>query len=209
MNYGYIYIVTDLRNGRKYIGQKKGNFDIKYFGSGLLITRVIKKYGTSNLELKVIDYAFDENELNELEKLWIKKYNSTFPNGYNITEGGHWGDTFHNHPNKEEIRKNRSESHKGKTLSDETKQKLRIANTGRIITWGDKISKAKINPSQETRDKLSRLHKGRIHSEEHRLKNSLAHIGKYQPKKTIEQKNMHSEIMRNIWKRRKESINEA
>lgn len=44
--YGYIYKVINLYNKKVYIGQST-NFEYlkKYFGSGLLIKRAIKKYG--------------------------------------------------------------------------------------------------------------------------------------------------------------------
>lgn len=45
---------------------------------------------------------------------------------------------------------------KGKKMSEETKEKLKIINTGRIITWGDKITIANTGRkiSQETKDKV-------------------------------------------------------
>lgn len=44
--YGYIYITTNLVNGKKYIGRHKSEvFDESYKGSGLLLSRSIDKYG--------------------------------------------------------------------------------------------------------------------------------------------------------------------
>lgn len=42
--YGFIYITTNLINGKKYIGQKKGYNDT-YLGSGKILKLAIKKYG--------------------------------------------------------------------------------------------------------------------------------------------------------------------
>jgi hypothetical protein len=108
MEYGYIYIVTDLRNNRKYIGQRKGEFDSTYFGSGRLINYAISKYGLIHFEVKPIDYAFTKEELNELEIQWIKEVDCKFPKGYNLTDGGDGGDTFSGkHHTKEANEKNR------------------------------------------------------------------------------------------------------
>ena len=44
--YGYIYVTTNLINGRKYIGQHaKPEFDESYYGSGTALKPAIKKYG--------------------------------------------------------------------------------------------------------------------------------------------------------------------
>ena len=37
----YIYLTTNLVNGKKYIGQHYGRLDDKYFGSGVIITKAI------------------------------------------------------------------------------------------------------------------------------------------------------------------------
>ena len=47
--YGYIYLTTNLRNAKKYIGQHKGSkLDANYFGSGTLIAKALHKYGKTN-----------------------------------------------------------------------------------------------------------------------------------------------------------------
>lgn len=40
--FGYIYKTTDI-NDKVYIGQHHGEFDINYFGSGKIISKIIKK----------------------------------------------------------------------------------------------------------------------------------------------------------------------
>jgi len=53
--YGYIYESTDKRNGMLYVGQKKGDFNPDYHGSGLIITSIIQKYKNDIFMTRVID----------------------------------------------------------------------------------------------------------------------------------------------------------
>lgn len=41
----YIYLTTNLVNGKQYIGQHKGELNDSYFGSGTNITKALIKYG--------------------------------------------------------------------------------------------------------------------------------------------------------------------
>ena len=43
----------------------------------------IEKYGLENFELEILDSASTQEELDEQQKNYIKKYNSLEPNGYN------------------------------------------------------------------------------------------------------------------------------
>lgn len=89
----YIYIIKNIKNYKNYIGQRtKCSYnDTKYMGSGILIKRAIKKYGIENFEKEILQECNSQEELNEAEKYWIKHFNSLSPNGYNISEGGHFG----------------------------------------------------------------------------------------------------------------------
>ena len=89
-NYGYIYKTTNLVNGKVYIGQKRGGFNLSYFGSGLIIKRAIKKEGKEAFKREFIVYAFNKEQLDFLEKKFIKNYRELLgkENLYNITDGG-------------------------------------------------------------------------------------------------------------------------
>ena len=43
----------------------------------------IEKYGLENFEFEILDSASSQEELDEQQKNYIKKYNSLEPNGYN------------------------------------------------------------------------------------------------------------------------------
>jgi len=90
MSYGYVYKTTNLLNDRVYIGQKKGQFDSNYFGSGLIIRSALSKEGSSNFSLEVLAYGMTRDQLNELEMKFIADYREMLGRDtlYNITDGG-------------------------------------------------------------------------------------------------------------------------
>ena len=54
--YGFIYITTNMVNGKKYLGQKKFNEYWKnYLGSGTIFRRAVDKYGKEALEKTIGD----------------------------------------------------------------------------------------------------------------------------------------------------------
>ena len=94
-NYGYIYRTTNTLNNKVYTGQKKGNYNAKYFGSGKRLDNAIKKYGRPNIRNSIITWCFDKNHTDKCEKYWIKESILRFgrDNAYNISEGGDGGNT--------------------------------------------------------------------------------------------------------------------
>jgi hypothetical protein len=90
--YGFIYITTNLINGKKYIGQKKLDDASRwksYLGSGYHLNNAIQKYGKTNFSREIVDIASSEYELNSKEFEWIDKYNAVEnANFYNMIEGG-------------------------------------------------------------------------------------------------------------------------
>ena len=93
--YGYVYKTTDLINNKIYIGQHKSNvFDDKYYGSGIIIGRLLKKYPIENFKCEILEECFSKEELNEKEVYWIEQLDSRNPDiGYNIASGGAFGDS--------------------------------------------------------------------------------------------------------------------
>ena len=110
-----IYSITNVVTGDMYIGQtiqdfekrwkshisalNRGNHDNEY------LQRSWNKYGEDAFKFKAIHYCDELDILNDLEKYYIKKYD-TYNNGFNMTEGG---DYFLNEI-PEEIRKKRLEN---------------------------------------------------------------------------------------------------
>ena len=158
---GYIYLITDTTNNMKYTGKhhynKEGELDPNYHGSGVIIKNIYKKR-PETLKEEYIKTCYSEEEMCSDEQYYIKFYNTLWPNGYNLTEGGEGEIPC------EETRRKLSESRSGeknpmfgKHHSDETKQKI------------GKVHKEK-HISEETKKKLSSALKGRIMSDEHKQK---------------------------------------
>lgn len=98
---GYIYQIINKVNGLRYIG-KTINLDQrknKHFSQLKANSHINKKlqsawnkYGEENFDFTYETFEIESNEeLNILEKLYIRKFNS-FENGYNLTEGGDGGE---------------------------------------------------------------------------------------------------------------------
>lgn len=101
--YGYIYKITNLINNRIYIGQTRRTVKIRFTqhindskreNTNTILYRAFKKYGVDNFIVDTIKEYSCINEkdlidiLNKEEIMYIAKYNSTYPNGYNMQDGG-------------------------------------------------------------------------------------------------------------------------
>lgn len=161
---GYIYLTTNLINGKIYVGKRKlKKFSHYYKGSGVLITQAFQKYGRENFSCILIDTAETNEELCAKEQYWIEHYNSRDPEiGYNITAGG--------------------EGSIGYKHTDAAKQKMHDAKIGKHLTpeWIEhrEASRAGFKHSEETKQKISQANKGHIVSDETRKKMSEAGKGR-------------------------------
>lgn len=145
-NYG-IYMIRNKVNNKKYIGQTRSGFRIRYtkhvsgFKTGRGHTKKFvedyEKYGSDNFEFSILQIENDVTKLNDLEKEYITLYDSV-NNGYNTQDGGNTvyndkevKDVFRsNRIVTEEFRKQRSEYMKNRIVTDETKERIRFANLG-------------------------------------------------------------------------------
>lgn len=88
----YVYEITNLINGKKYIGKRSCECPIeedKYMGSGIAIARSIKKYGKDNFIKEIIEVCSSEKDAFEKERFWISYYNAVDSEKYyNIKDGG-------------------------------------------------------------------------------------------------------------------------
>ena len=150
---GYIYLIIDLTNWKKYVGQHHYHLeklDSNYHGSGHIIRQIYKKRPHTLKEV-YLKTCYTQEELDEWEKYYIKLFNTLYPNGYNLTEGGNGGvpceetrrkisnankgkligkkNPFYGKHHSEENKIKWSEKKKGKHISEETKKKLSKSNT--------------------------------------------------------------------------------
>lgn len=90
-----IYKATNKINGKVYIGQtirtleqrKWQHLDAAKNGCKTHFYNAIRKYGEENFVFEIIDEASSIQELNELERYYIDKFD-TIKNGYNMVDGG-------------------------------------------------------------------------------------------------------------------------
>lgn len=145
-----IYKATNKINGKCYIGQtikslrsrRKAHINRTKHGSNLYFCNAIRKYKSNNFKWEILCECESKNEMDEMEFHYIKQYKShELENGYNMTIGGDKG-TF------------------GWIPSKETRKRMSNAKKD-FIPW----NKGKTNVySQETKDKWSKLRKGKVQS---------------------------------------------
>lgn len=176
----YIYKITNLINGKIYIGQttRSINESKSYYGSGFKIKGEIYKYGKENFSKDIIEVCYTKEELDLKEEYWISYYDSTNPEkGLNLRTGGNkskFSDEFkekmsnalsgENNPffgknhSEESIKKmveskiGKKNPNYGKSMKDSTKEKLSKALTG-------------IKRSNDTKEKMSKAAKKRTYLE--------------------------------------------
>jgi group I intron endonuclease len=168
---GVIYKITSPNN-KVYIGQSI-NFEqrcrkYKYqaFKGQVKLWNNCQKYLWNPIDTIEIIEICRRDELDDRERFWISEFDS-YNNGLNSDLGG--------------------KTRKGFKHSEETKEKLRIANTGNKHSdeTKKKISEASKNMSDETKKKISDSRKGKTISDETKKKISEANTGN---KLTDEQK---------------------
>lgn len=200
--YGYVYLTTNLVNGKKYVGaHRSSTFDESYKGSGKVLWRAINKYGWDNFKTEILKWCYSKEELFQEEFFEIERRDAVRSREYyNMMPGGRGGDNKTTLTPEEHQRyiqkikdsKNRPRTQKevahmerlhqlqvGHPRSDESKQKSSESNRGQVR-------------SEEAKHHMSRSHadfKGernpfysKHHSEESRRKisqnNARSHQGK-------------------------------
>jgi group I intron endonuclease len=158
--FGYIYETTNLINGKKYIGKRQSNIFLgnKYLGSGKILKQAIIKEGEENFSVKLLEKCDSKEDLEFKEKYYISKFNAVKDtNYYNIATGGEGGDTFSG-------------------LSDKCKEQVRLRHS---------IASSKLIMSEETKNKISRANKNRVHSAKSRFNMSIGQKKRYSNGNTV------------------------
>ena len=192
----FIYKITNTINDKVYVGQtaskpnkrwSKHKCDLrKRKHCNLHLQSAWNKYGETSFVFEVIE-QFDSEmnfDLNNLERYWIKHYDSMNPKkGYNKTEGG---DGCIGYKHTQEHKDYISKKLKGRIFSDEHKRRLSVSLIGHDNGWTGR------NHSNETKLKISKSKLGKQRTLSSCEKQSLSTKGKSQPskRKTVKGKNL-------------------
>lgn len=155
----YIYITTNLINGKRYIGQHKtSNSNDSYLGSGKLLREALTKYGRENFTKEILDICETAQEANEKERYYIALYNAVESDDfYNLSEGGQEGAGFQIHIEKFKNDPEYARQHEEKRLA-----KLREwqqANPNKLKELGAKNIVKCHQWCKEHREELSKIAK--------------------------------------------------
>ena len=160
MNHYTVYKITNLIDGKYYIGKHKCSCGkCSYYGSGKLIQRAIKKHGIEHFKKEIL-FSFDtEDEMNKKEAELVTEELIASGSVYNLCPGGQGGWGYINNNEETRIEKNR------KAAS--------ISNERGAFSLGGKVSGAKNlrklrNEGRIRYDGFA----GKHHTDEHKKKHS-------------------------------------
>lgn len=159
-----IYKATNKINSKCYVGQtvkdlsvrkKKHLYASKQYK--YCFYNAINKYGFDNFEWEVLCDCESGEEMDEMEFHYIKQYHSyKTENGYNMSLGGEGGDNYTYNPNKEKIIQNIKNNWKinghpwtGRKHTEESKEKMSKSHKG-------------LKHSEDTKEKFSEIRKNMV-----------------------------------------------
>lgn len=147
-----IYVIHNLVNGKKYVGQTKNSLEKRWKGhclkssNKMIVDRSIKKYGEESFVIGIVEECESLDHMNIREKFWAYDLNTFHPNGYNLKAGSGIGAM------SEFTKRKISKSNKGKVRTSEWLKNLSISHMGWV-------------PSEETREKWRKCFSGKKPSE--------------------------------------------
>jgi len=143
MKSGVIYKVTNIINGKVYVGQTRNSMEYRMkqhlrSKDNVYFHRAIRKYGEDSFKWEVL-VECPIKDLNAQESYWIKHWNSFSAEGYNLTNGGDV--TEISYATKIKI----SNSLKNHKVTDITRNKISIAKTCTKASDATKVKLSKCN----------------------------------------------------------------
>lgn len=95
---GYIYCITNLINGKRYVGKTTQSID-KRFREHCIDSQkekcekrplydAMNKYGIENFKIEEIEYIENDSDLSDREVYWIGELGTYGSHGYNASKGG-------------------------------------------------------------------------------------------------------------------------
>jgi len=186
---GYIYKITNIINGKLYIGQTVDySRRVKSHKSAALklsngesvyghLYRAMVKYGINNFTFEQLFIVFDAADLNTYEMLFIAEL-STLSEGYNCNVGG--GSSFgfkHTEFTKAKMSKSKylNNWQRGRPLSREHKLAMSLKLSGELNPFYGKTH------TEDIKNFISRIHKGKKLQDSHRAILSKHNSGEGNP----------------------------
>jgi hypothetical protein len=216
----YIYKTTCIITKKFYIGiHSTSNLDDGYLGSGVKLTRSVKKYGKHNHVKEILEYLGDRESLIEKEKEIVNEGLINDPYCMNLVKGGSFSGLNYSKNHTEETKNRISLKLKGKSyeeiygkeFSDLQREKRKEGvslSHSKLNEEGKKERYYKStlhfkNPSKETRDKMSKSQTGKKLSEETKNKISEGNKNKFvseetRKKMSLAQQNMSEETRKKM-----------
>lgn len=169
---GRIYLVRNVLNGKGYVGlttlplKSRWDLHVQAARRGLketLLHQAIRKYGAESFTVESLEEAETLDELNALERRYIRSLSTRAPGGYNLSAGG--GGT------------------PGVKWSDESKRRASAAARKKFQDRPDLVEsyreRGRLNADHITKmvEAARRSNTGRRHTEETRAKVSRALLG--------------------------------
>lgn len=197
---GFIYLVTNLVNGKEYVGQTINTIARRWNGHvsntnihHQPIAAAIRAHGAGNFKIEVL-CRVDSNDLSgnldALERMLIRERGTLVPNGYNLHFGGRGGPLSESHKQKLRL------AHLGKKASPETRAKMSAIRKGKKLSPEHVAAIRRIDHSriahrrgftisEKQRAQVSAVHKGKVLSDETKAKIRAKPTGLKQSPETI------------------------
>lgn len=154
-----IYLITNLINGKQYVGQTIKGYLKRWQGhcvyanrisnnkqSPQLIDQVIDKYGIENFKIELLETVPIEQK-DKKEQYYIQKYD-TYNNGYNLTIGGDFNPMF-----DEKVKQHHKEVMQSMELKTKMSTSVKKAYTDDLRKWFSNDTKQKWNNATEEQRK--------------------------------------------------------
>lgn len=148
-----VYLITNRINGKRYVGITCRGYQARFQehineamnGSKTMLHNAIRKYGSANFDLMLLESNVESSDICAKEKYYIKLYNTFYPSriGYNMTEGG---DGICGYAHTKEVKQRISNSLKGHKYPESRNQKIQEAMTGREYKpeWRAALSQSRL-----------------------------------------------------------------
>jgi group I intron endonuclease len=201
----FIYRITNLVNGKKYVGETALKDPLKRWKSHLhsiregrgcpLLKKAVEKHGVENFKFEVICECSHEERYDK-EKEFIASENSLVPHGYNVLKGGPCGGFVGKKHSEETIAK----------MSEATKRIMgeMSAERKKEIYSSEKRKRTGFKMSESAKRKLSEQRKGQKSSDETKKKVSEGLKKYHTSSETREQAEETRRKMSEAAKKRKE-----